>query len=95
MQKVVYSVSKVNRDEKFTGVGYLAEGNLLIPATSQKGKSYILSSEFDYDEFYKIAPHKDIFYCAATKKCYLPLTSSGEKGQLIEYIINPERLRPC
>ena len=41
MQKVVYSVSKVNRDEKFTGVGYLAEGNLLIPATSQKGKSYI------------------------------------------------------
>lgn len=41
MQKVVYSVSKVNRDEKLKGVGYLTEGNLLIPATSQKGKSYI------------------------------------------------------
>lgn len=41
MQKVVYCVSKVNRDEKLKGVGYLAEGNLLIPATSQKGKSYI------------------------------------------------------
>lgn len=41
MQKVVYSVSKVNRDEKLKGVGYLTEGNLLIPATSQKGKAYI------------------------------------------------------
>lgn len=41
MQKVVYCVSKVNRDEKLKGVGYLAEGSLLIPATSQKGKSYI------------------------------------------------------
>ena len=41
MQKVVYCVSKVNRDEKLKGVGYLAEGNLLIPATSQKGKTYI------------------------------------------------------
>lgn len=41
MQKVVYSVSKVNRDEKLKGVGYLTEGNLLIPATSQKGNAYI------------------------------------------------------
>lgn len=42
MQKVVYSVSKVNhRDEKMTGVGYLAEGNLLIPAISSKGNPYI------------------------------------------------------
>lgn len=41
MQKVVYSVSKVNRDEKLKGVGYLVEGNLLIPATSQKGNAYI------------------------------------------------------
>ncbi len=41
MQKVVYCVSKVNRDEKLKGVGYLTEGSLLIPATSQKGKSYI------------------------------------------------------
>ena len=41
MQKVVYSVSKVNKDEKLKGVGYLIEGNLLIPATSQKGNLYI------------------------------------------------------
>lgn len=41
MQKVVYSISKVNRDEKLKGVGYLVEGNLLIPAISQKGNTYI------------------------------------------------------
>ena len=41
MQKVVYSVTKVNREEKLKGVGYLIEGNLLIPATSQRGNSYI------------------------------------------------------
>lgn len=41
MQKVVYSISKVNKDEKFKGVGYLIEGNLLIPATSSKGNPYI------------------------------------------------------
>ncbi len=40
MQKVVYSISKVNRDEKLKGVGYLSEGNLLIPALSSKGKPY-------------------------------------------------------
>ena len=36
MQKVVYSISKVNKDEKLKGVGYLIEGNLLIPSTSQR-----------------------------------------------------------
>lgn len=41
MKKVVYSISKVNKDEKKKGVGYLVEGNLLIPATSQKGNAYI------------------------------------------------------
>ncbi|MDE6189779.1 MAG: hypothetical protein K2G37_05800 [Clostridia bacterium] len=41
MQKVVYSVSKVNKDEKLKGVGYLIDGNLLIPATSNKGNAYI------------------------------------------------------
>lgn len=41
MQKVVYLVSKVNKDEKLKGVGYLVEGNLLIPATSKKGNAYI------------------------------------------------------
>ena len=37
MQKVVYLVSKVNKNKKLKGVGYLIEGNLLIPATSSKG----------------------------------------------------------
>ena len=41
MQKVVYSVSKVNRDEKLKGIGYVSEGNLLIPAISKTGKPYI------------------------------------------------------
>ena len=41
MQKVVYSISKVNRDEKLKGVGYLVDGNLLIPTTSSKGNAYI------------------------------------------------------
>lgn len=41
MQKVVYSISKVNREKKMKGVGYLVEGNLLIPSTSQKGNAYI------------------------------------------------------
>ena len=40
MQNVVYSVSKVNKDEKLKGVGYLIDGNLLIPATSSKGNAY-------------------------------------------------------
>ena len=33
--------TKVNKDEKSKGVGYLVEGNLLIPSTSQKGNAYI------------------------------------------------------
>ena len=41
MQKVAYTVSKVNRDEKQKGIGYLVEGNLLIPALSSKGSAYI------------------------------------------------------
>ena len=41
MKKVVYSITKVNKDEKLKGVGYLVEGNLLIPSTSSKGNPYI------------------------------------------------------
>lgn len=33
--------TKVNKDEKLKGVGYLVEGNLLIPSTSSKGNPYI------------------------------------------------------
>lgn len=55
------------------------------------GKDKLFYGEFDYDEFYKIAPKKDIFYCATTGKCYLPLKSDN-KGQLVEYNTNPEQL---
>lgn len=41
MQKVAYSITKVNRDDKTRGVGYLVEGNLLIPSLSGKGNPYI------------------------------------------------------
>ncbi len=41
MQKVVYSITKVNSEEKLKGVGYLVEGNLMIPAKSGKGNPYI------------------------------------------------------
>lgn len=56
MQKVVYSVSKVNKDEKLKGVGYLVEGNLLIPSTSSKGNAYIRVFE---DVAEKCKPVKD------------------------------------
>ena len=41
MQKVVYGVSRVNRDEKLKGIGYLIDGNLFVPAPSNKGNLYI------------------------------------------------------
>ena len=41
MQKVVYSISKVNKDEKLKGVGYIVDGNLLTPSISTKGNAYI------------------------------------------------------
>ncbi len=41
MQKVVYSITKVNKDEKVKGIGYLVDGNLLIPSISSKGNAYI------------------------------------------------------
>ena len=72
MQKVVYSVAKVNRDEKWTGIGYLSEGNLLIPAVSRKGKPYIrvfedvtkschpsLHSENEYKGYVTVAYEND------------------------------------
>jgi hypothetical protein len=41
MKKVVYSVTKLSKDEKVSGIGYLADGDLLIPAMSSKNKPYI------------------------------------------------------
>ena len=42
---VVYSISKVNKDEKLKGASYLVEGNLLIPSTASQGllRSFALS----------------------------------------------------
>ena len=54
MQKVVYTVSKVNRDEKQKGIGYLVEGNLLIPALSSKGSAYIRVFEDVADKYKEI-----------------------------------------
>lgn len=33
--------TKVNKGQKLKGVGYLVDGNLLIPSTSNKGNVYI------------------------------------------------------
>ena len=43
MKKVVFSVTRIGRFENFktTGVGYVTEEDLLIPATGKAGKPYI------------------------------------------------------
>ena len=44
MQKGVYCVTKLSRggeNAKMKGVGYISEGDLLIPQISKKGKAYI------------------------------------------------------
>lgn len=41
MKKVVFSISKVNKDEKLKGIGYIVENNLLVPSISSKGNPYI------------------------------------------------------
>lgn len=61
MLKVVFAVSKANRDEKITGVGYLAEDNLFIPATSQKGKPYIKVFEGVTERCKPVAGSQDEF----------------------------------
>ena len=43
MKKVVYSVSKTNRNgsTKMTGLGFITENDLIIACTSKNGKAYI------------------------------------------------------
>lgn len=43
MKKVVYSVSKTNRNgsTKMTGLGFITENDLIIACTSKSGKAYI------------------------------------------------------
>ncbi len=47
-------ITKVNKDEKLKGVGYLVEGNLLIPSTSSKGNAYIRVFEDVADKCKKV-----------------------------------------
>ena len=61
VKKVVYSISKVNKDEKQKGVGYLVEGNLLIPSTSSKGNAYIRVFEGVTEKCYKVANTENEF----------------------------------
>lgn len=42
MKKVVYSVSRVGKqDSKMTGIGYVTDSDLVIACVSAKGKPYI------------------------------------------------------
>ena len=42
MKKVVYSVAKYGKNvSKITGIGYIAEDNLIIAAISKNGKPYV------------------------------------------------------
>ena len=68
MKKIVYSISKVNKDEKLKGVGYLVEGNLLIPATSNSGNAYIKVFE-DVMKYCHSAPNTDNEF-----KGYMPIS---------------------
>ena len=45
MQKVVYSVSRLNRfgNTKMTGVGFITDSDLIIACVSKKGNAYILA----------------------------------------------------
>lgn len=67
MQKVVYSISKVNKEKKMKGVGYLVEGNLLIPSTSSQGNAYIRVFE-DVTKYCHATPGTNEF------KGYLPIS---------------------
>ncbi len=60
MKKVVFSVIKAGRNEKrMSGVGYITETDLLIPAISQKGKPYIRVFEDCIKYCHKIAKEHD------------------------------------
>ena len=42
MKKVAFSVIKAGRNEnRMSGVGYITDTDLLVPAISKKGKAYI------------------------------------------------------
>ncbi len=56
MKKVVFSVIKAGRNEnRMSGVGYITETDLLIPALSKNGKPYIRVFEDCIKHCHKIA----------------------------------------
>lgn len=61
MKKVVYSVTKVNKDEKLKGVGYVDENDLYIPALSSKGNPYIRVFEGAAEKCTKVANTENEF----------------------------------
>lgn len=61
MKKVYFSASKTRKDEKLSGIGYLVEGNLLIPAISSKGKPYIRIFEDVAEQCKPISDKKNEF----------------------------------
>ena len=63
MKKIVYSISRVGRFDtpKMSGLGYVVEGNLLISATSQKGKAYIKVFEGAVEYCHKVVGKENEF----------------------------------
>lgn len=93
MQKVVYSISKVNKDEKLKGVGYLVEGNLLIPSTSSKGNAYIRVFE-DVTEKCKAVANSDNEFKGYVTVAYENIhVFNKEKNHYDTFAINTNGLR--
>lgn len=71
MQKIVFSITKLNKSEnaKTSGTGYIIDENILIPAMSTNNKQYIKVFE------------------DAVKYCYPVLGTENEyKGAYTEYV---------
>lgn len=62
MQKVVYSVIKPGRTEnKWTGVGYIDETDLVIACTSKNGNAYIRRFEDAVKKCHPVIGREDEF----------------------------------
>ena len=84
MKKVVYSVQRVGRFEvpKMSGLGYIVEDNLLISATSQKGKPYIRVFEGVTEYCHKVVGKDDEFkgYFTEYKEVEVEKNNNGYKS---------------
>lgn len=86
MKKVVYSISKVNyRDEKLKGIGYLAEGNLLIPSVSAKGNPYIRVFE-DVEKKCHASGADEFKGYITVAYTDVPIKNKGNGENIIDYI---------